>query len=122
MMKALIVDDEKELSGMIALYVKEFADDVICVTNIDDAEKAVNENEIRFILCDHLVEGKGTGLDLWLRIKDREPRIPFILISGHGADVFTDLVEEGIECPPYLNKPFRKKEVKEAVAKALGLS
>jgi FixJ family two-component response regulator len=63
------------------------------------------------VVTDHLMPGI-TGTDLAHRIRSRSPRLPVLIISGY-ADL--DRISPEL---PRLSKPFRQKDLAEALSAA----
>lgn len=81
----LLVDDEKEFAETLAerLRLREF--DVVVTSRADDAIAALDEGlKPDVILLDIKMPGID-GLDALAQIKDRNPGLPAILLTGHGA-------------------------------------
>lgn len=83
------------------------------VGDAQEAERQLTEGEtFDLIVTDHLMPGM-TGADLELAVRDPWPNIAVLIVSGY-ADV------EGISPElQRLSKPFREKELAQAVSLAL---
>ena len=102
---ALLVDDEE----LVRLSTADILIDLgYAVVEAESGEEALRliDDGLRFdlLLTDHLMPGM-TGTDLARRVRDRQPDIPVLLISGY-AEV------EGVAADlPRLTKPFRRDDL-----------
>jgi DNA-binding NtrC family response regulator len=101
--KILIVDDEPGIRfGMRDFFESEGleADEA---ESIASAEKAVREGRPDAIVLDHMLPD-GTALDLLPRIKELDPSLPVVVLTGHASiDLAVRAVKEGAD--QFLAKP-----------------
>ncbi len=116
----LIVDDEplnRDLLRRVlqATYeLSEAADASEALDILEDPEGA----GIRLILCDHLMPGK-TGAELAVIVRERWPKIAFMLITGYDGDNEVLQAEASGIVDRVLAKPWRSKELRAAIAQGL---
>ncbi len=117
MKKILIVDDRMEVLKMIGRFLdkKRFA-----VYLSDSVEKALSlSNEIKFdLVISDFDLGKNSGIELINKIRETQPRIKTILMSG--SFKFGEEMSEMEGIDAFLQKPFEVKELKKLIKKILG--
>jgi len=116
----LIVDDEAAIRHAFrkAFHAPDFA--VQEAVNIQDALKALGQARPDVIVLD-LNLPDAAGLDGFDRLKQRDARVPIILITGHGT---TDLAIEAIKrgAYDYLLKPVEYSRLQDVVSRACASS
>lgn len=82
--RILIVDDEEELASTLAerLGLRGFQVDI--ATSGTDALKLAGQRDFNVVIADVKMPGIG-GLDLMAEIKRDDPKLPVILLTGHGS-------------------------------------
>ena len=111
--RVLLVDDEKDFVDTLSrrLEVRDF--NVTGVYNVDDAVSRIQSEGYDVVLLDVLMPGKG-GLDILKEMKDINPLIPIIMLTGHAR---VDKAIEGMELGAYdyLIKPTEIEELIEKI-------
>jgi CheY-like chemotaxis protein len=108
--RVLLVDDEALVRASTAHMLTDLGYDVI---EADTAEEALiilaSEQRFDLVVTDHLMPGM-TGVDLAHVIRDQQPDLPVLIVSGYAetAGVPADL--------PRLTKPFRLSDLATALA------
>lgn len=119
--KILVVDDEQELTGLLATALKSWGRITILQANsVEFALEAMAQEKIDLVISDINMNTK-TGYDLLKAIREQGNDVPFILISGQ-VNIYDDK-----KCSPALfksiyafyEKPFRFDELKKTVKEAL---
>lgn len=113
----MLVDDDQQVRSITELLLKELGYDV---TACPDAQTALNQHRtgaLDLVLTDIVMPGMS-GIDLLVRLKERDPDLPVILMTG-----FADL-EKAVEAIKsgafdFLVKPFSSDQLSHAVGKAL---
>lgn len=107
--KLLLVDDEEEFVDTLAerLHLRGFQ--VLTATDGEGALRLIEKELPQVVVLDVMMPGQG-GLEVLQKIKTRTPRIPVILLTGHGSTA------DGIEgmrlgAYDYLVKPINIDEL-----------
>ena len=81
--KVLLVDDEEEFVTTLAerLELRGFKAQI--ATNGETALHLIETDPPHVVVLDVMMPGMG-GLEVLQRIKERNPQIPVILLTGHG--------------------------------------
>jgi CheY-like chemotaxis protein len=94
----LCVDDEGGPLLMRQLVLQDAGFRVLTATNIEQAIEVFNSDHVELVVSDHLLE-HGTGAELARRLKQLNPAVPFILLSG-----LVDRPEEAEAVDAFVNK------------------
>jgi two-component system OmpR family response regulator len=116
--KVLLVDDEEDLSLVLAerLEMRGFA--ARGVINSDEALKLIETDRFDVMVVDVKMPGMG-GLELMRRVKRQHPETQVILFTGHGSHKEGELgISEGA-CD-YLIKPIKIEDLMAKIEKAAG--
>jgi CheY-like chemotaxis protein len=115
----LVIDDERAIRGALErLLVKEY--DVRTAAGGTEALALLAKSPVDAILCD-LAMPEMSGMELYQRLKSQSPsqaaRLVFMTGSSHDPRIreFLDANSDR----PLLEKPFRKKEALDALARVL---
>jgi two-component system OmpR family response regulator len=107
--RILIVEDDRELNGLISLYLKkEYTIDSVYTK--EDAISYIDSYIYDIILLDRDLEGEDVGLSLIDMIKSKRIETGVLVISSFGC---TDDKIEGLNsgADDYLDKPFEMEEL-----------
>lgn len=113
----LIVDDEESVRKFLKRLLEK--EGYICAT-AEDAEKAICfllANRIDLVISDVQMPGKS-GLQLLEEIKQHQPEVATLIMTGLGDKQIADAAIEKGSCG-YLYKPFQKTQVLANVSHAL---
>jgi len=80
--KILIVDDDDDFRGLLSDVFTQAGYDVTAVNNPHLAITTFSEKEFDAVVTDHNMP-EMTGEDLIKNIREQEPNIPIILVSGY---------------------------------------
>ena len=115
--RILLVEDDFE---MRRLLTDELLDEGYQISEAVDGEDAVSklaQEEFDLVITD-LVMPRLSGLDLLTKMKKTCPSVPVILITAFGDwSSLTQAYEKG--AIDYICKPFKMKDLKDAIQKAL---
>ena len=119
MPKILIADDEP---GMLLVLVETFKArqyEVLTATGPERALELVKAQAPDVVLADiEMPEGQPTGLELLRHIKEHQPALPVLLVTGEGClEYAVEALRE--RAYDFIRKPFRIDEVVRRVENAL---
>ncbi len=120
MQSLLVIDDE---ASICKAFERAFSNDMVTVLSAKDGaqgEKIFRDSRPDVVIID-LSLPDTSGLELFKRLREVDPRIPFIFITGHGT------VQSAIEATKlgaydYLFKPLELDEIRLLLDKAFNLS
>lgn len=106
--KVLIVEDESDISNLMALHLKRDGHEVAVTENGEEALKLLSQEEFKLLILDWMLPGLS-GLELCKRIRAEVANggdtVPILMVTAraHTSDVVLGL-EMGAD--DYLTKPF----------------
>ena len=113
----LIIDDEPSVGDGLRLVLEERGFEVVLVNNGRDGLEQARKHRFGFVIVD-LFLTDAYGLDLIKEIHQRHPKLPILLITGHGTpEVFAAAHKLG--AVGALSKPFQPAELLSLIAKRL---
>ena len=110
--KILIIDDERELAGVVADILKnEGYSNVESAFSLKEANEKIKKSQAHLILLDVML-GDGNGFDFYERLKNEGifPKLPVIFLSARDEDE-SRLHGLGLGADDYITKPFLPKEL-----------
>lgn len=107
--KVLIVDDDIRLRNMLVKYLREQQFDVTAVANGVELDRKMRREHYHIIVLDLMMPGED-GLSICRRIREKNPKIPIIMLSAKGSDV-DKIIGLEIGADDYLGKPFNPREL-----------
>ena len=110
--KILIIDDERELAGVVADILKnEGYSNVEEAFSLKEANEKIKKCQVHLILLDVML-GDGNGFDFYERLKNEGifPKLPVIFLSARDEDE-SRLHGLGLGADDYITKPFLPKEL-----------
>lgn len=115
--RLLIIDDEEELRSIIAQRLKRKGFELFEAALVKEGLTILKENLLDAVLLDMKLPD-GNGLDLLKQIKELQPDIQVIILTGHGS------MESAIETMKagaydYVTKPCNPAELEIIIRKAL---
>jgi len=114
----LIIEDELTLAKNIATYLKRGGYDACVASTGEDGLAQIETLRPEAVLLDYALPGIN-GLDVLKRIKEIDPRIPVILMTGHGSElVAVEAMKAGAF--DYLIKPVVLSELKLRLEQLVG--
>ncbi len=114
----LIVDDEVDIRELISGVLEDEGYDTRVAADSDAALNVINERKPSLVLLDVWLRGSRLdGLELLTEIKKIDPRLPVIVISGHGnIDTAVAAISQG--AVDFIEKPFEARHLMHLVARA----
>lgn len=118
--KILIVDNDPSVLNLLDEYLQSAGYAVIGSTGGEDALHILIQTEVDLVITD-LSMPRMSGHDLAVKIRELEPDLPIIYLSGatDAKNAFNQDKDE-LSIASYLEKPFEKDGVLASVAKILG--
>lgn len=104
----LIVDDEKEISDLIEIYLKNDGYNVLKASNGIEAIKILEENEVHLIILDIMMP-KMDGIQTCMKIRE-ERNMPIIMLSAKSQDM-DKIIGLSTGADDYVTKPFNPLEL-----------
>lgn len=114
----LVVDDEADICDLVAGVLEDEGYEVRTARSSDEAIAALKNRRPSLILLDVWLQGsKLDGLDLLDEIKQRDPSLPVLMISGHGnIDTAVAAIRRG--AVDFIEKPFKAAHLLHLVSRA----
>ncbi len=105
--KILIVDDERDIRGLIAGILEDDGYQALQAANADQAYQAVHKEKPDLVVLDIWLEDSAQdGLQILKQLKSDNPILPVIMISGHGTiETAVQAIKEGAY--DFIEKPFK---------------
>ncbi|MTH98241.1 sigma-54 dependent transcriptional regulator [Roseibium sp. RKSG952] len=118
----LVVDDEADIRDMIAGILDDEGFGTRTASNSDTAIAAINERRPSLVVLDIWLQGSRLdGLELLDVIKDTDPDLPVVIISGHGnIETAVSAIKRGAY--DYIEKPFKTDRLIHITERALEAS
>ena len=115
--RILIVDDEPEVCSLIRAELSEIGLDCQVATEPQHAEELLHSQQFDLVISDISMPGI-TGLDLLVHIRKQAHKCKVILVTGVSK---REYVAQALMLGAfdYVEKPFRDRELVEAVSRAL---
>jgi len=119
MARILILDDEETIRSLLTRLLTNKNHEPYAAETVSEAVKYFDDNEIDVVLADIILPDRS-GIDFLDHVKNRNPDIPVILMTGHPAlETATTAVRSGAF--DYLSKPFTTSQISSVVASAVRL-
>ena len=113
----LVVDDEKSMRDLLKECLNEYGYEVTCAVNGQDALHIYKQGHFDIVLSDLSMEPMD-GLELLNRIKEINPDVIFIMITGYPSIKSSiEAMKKGAK--DYITKPFKIDEIKMKIERAL---
>ncbi len=118
----LIVDDEPDIRDTISAVLNDEGYETICASNAQEAQAIMNKELPSLIILDiWMRDSTMDGLSLLNWIKDSNPEIPILMISGHGTvEIAVNAIKAGAY--DFIEKPFKSEKLIFMVSRALETS
>ncbi|MCE9635698.1 MAG: response regulator [Planctomycetes bacterium] len=117
--KVLVVDDERDISDIVAFNLRREQYDVVSAVDGESAVEIARRDQPDLVLLDLMLPGIG-GLEVCRRIRadPRTAQIPIIMLTAKGeeTDAIVGLAQGADD---YVRKPFGVKELMARVAAQL---
>lgn len=123
MANLLIVDDEDMVRMTLRQILEKAGHSVVEAIDGQDALRVFGDNKIDLVITD-IVMPNMDGIEAIMALRDEQPFLKIIAISGGGRTKNMDFLElaKEIGAKEILAKPFEKSQVIETVNKILNLN
>jgi len=117
-LEVLVVDDEADIRDLVSGVLEDEGYAVRSAADSSSAIEAIDDRRPSLVLLDVWLQGsKLDGLQLLEQIKQRDPTLPVLMISGHGnLDTAVAAIREG--AVDFIEKPFKADRLLHLVGKA----
>ncbi|QDH73261.1 sigma-54 dependent transcriptional regulator [Brevundimonas sp. M20] len=118
----LVVDDEADIRELVSGLLEDEGHAVRVASNSDEAMAAIRARRPSLALLDIWMQGGGLdGLELLDVIKELDPDLPVVMISGHGnIETAVSALQRGAY--DFIEKPFKSDRLVVVVQRALEAS
>ncbi|MCY4461419.1 MAG: sigma-54 dependent transcriptional regulator [Albidovulum sp.] len=119
----LIVDDDATIRQQIAMILEDVGLSTREAPGKEECMLQVNASPPALVILDLWLAGenKREGLDILKELKQNDPDIPVVIISGHGSlEVAVNAMKFGAH--DYIEKPFRRNPLLSVTKRALETS
>src|ERR1043165_4130500 len=115
----LVVDDEADIRELVGGSLQDEGFVVRTAANSSDALGAVRTRAPRLVVLDVWLKGSDLdGLGILSMLKEMDPYLPVVVISGHGTvETAVEAIRRGAY--DYLEKPFKAEKLIVTVQRAL---
>jgi len=113
----LVVDDESDIRELLQELLELSGYRVIAAESAEEAYTILRQRRVRAIVSDILMEGES-GVDLLIRTRQTDARMPFILISGFAGE-YTETTVMAAGADALIAKPFEQKQLLSALQAAI---
>jgi two-component system response regulator HydG len=117
MSKLLIIEDDMDMSLLLKRFLTKSGFDVETVANGKSGVNAFTSNQPDLVLCDYRL-GDMEGVEVLRKIKDIEPTVPFLMMTGY-SDIRTAVNVMKLGAYDYLTKPLLPDETLQIIKRAL---
>lgn len=121
MAKILVVDDEQNIRTILTESLKKESHELFEASTGQEACDILDVNDIELLITDLVMPGK-TGLELIMEIKEKQPALHIIAISGGGGinGRFDYLpIAQLVGANNIIKKPFSISDIKKTVSDLL---
>jgi CheY-like chemotaxis protein len=119
----LLVDDDDIARRSTLALLTTMGYKVLLATGGKEAVELYKQNreEIDLVLLDVIMPGMD-GVKTYKRLKEIEPEVKVLLMSGYTTDEVGELVRELLErgCGGFIKKPFSLQALQESIMRILG--
>jgi two-component system nitrogen regulation response regulator NtrX len=118
--KIMVIDDEKSILDSLEGLLSDEGFEPVCVSSAEEGLKRIDEGDIDLVLLDIWMPGMD-GLEALGEIKQRDPVLPVIMISGHG-NIETAVKATKMGAFDFIEKPPSYDKIVVAIANGLKMS
>src|SRR5687767_12380734 len=117
-LEVLVVDDEADIRELVSGVLEDEGYAVRSAADSTAALEAIDDRRPSLVLLDVWLQGsKLDGLQLLEQIKQRDPSLPILMISGHG-NLDTAVAAIRVGAVDFIEKPFKADRLLHLVGRA----
>lgn len=117
MTKILIIDDDIDMCQLLSRFLKRSGFEASFAVNGNKGIKAFQDERFDLVLCDFRL-GDKEGVEVLKEIKDINPQVPVIIITGYSdIKIAVNVIKQGAY--DYITKPLVPDEVLSLINRAL---
>jgi CheY-like chemotaxis protein len=117
--KVLVIDDDEPILQVLKSFFEIERFVVVTAKSAEEALKILSQQKIHAVVTDILLPGMN-GFELLVKVKEKNPRMPVILITGHSGNYTPqDAIAAGAD--GYFAKPFKNMELNYVLRRIFGL-
>ena len=118
----LIVDDEKDIRELISDILEDEGFVTRKAGNSDEAMNEINAEEPGLMILDiWLKDSRMDGIDILKKVKQDNPDVPIVIISGHGnIEIAVAAIKQGAY--DFIEKPFNIDQLMVVIRRAMETS
>jgi DNA-binding response OmpR family regulator len=106
--KILIIDDDRELNGLLAQYLPRYGYEVITATHPTEGLESLKLHQPNLVVLDVMLPEKS-GFELCIEIR-RFSQVPILMLTARG-DTSDRILGLEIGADDYLSKPYEPREL-----------
>ncbi|MBI2272287.1 MAG: response regulator transcription factor [Chitinophagaceae bacterium] len=108
MKKVLVIEDDKNIIGLLTIHLTDLSCEVTNAENGKDALEIATQNEFDLIILDLMLPGLN-GMEVCRRIRQKDHSTPIMILSAKSEEIDKVLgLETGAD--DYITKPFSIRE------------
>lgn len=90
----LVVEDEASVLLTYRLMLEEQGYKVFTAVSSQEAEVALARKRFDLVLCDLSLEQNHTGFEVFERVRQRDPKVPCVMLTGYANRETTERAEQ----------------------------
>jgi len=114
--RVLLTEDDPGVRGVVTRILRDLGSDVTTASSPADALAACSAAEPFDVLITDMVMPEMNGIDLSERVRELQPSIEVLFISGYAQDVIAERADFDATSVRFLQKPFTPAELTNALA------
>lgn len=109
MKKVLVVEDNPDISKLVAMHLQDMGTSVDTVFNGNDGYKCANNDQYDLVILDLMLPGLD-GIEICKRLRNKNNYTPILMLTAKSTELDRVLGLE-IGADDYLTKPFSVREL-----------
>jgi DNA-binding NtrC family response regulator len=117
-LRVLVVDDDDALRALMSLALTDEGYDVLTASSAAAALALLEDETVDLVVTDVNMPGGASGLDLLLAVRQNGSAVPFIIVTGSGAEISARSATM-LRVVAIIDKPFPISQFRALVARTL---